>query len=145
MFLNLAGDIEEEEGVGMDDLELLPPLKTIFDHPLIMKCQVIDDMGVLVPAWRCGFCPASNNTFKGAPNATKALANVTSCPHYDIRPCKGTIPRETMRQFERLFQERAVYKDQRAVSRQVVLGIIDDSQEWVFQSVANTGRRQEVA
>ncbi len=85
MFLNLAGDIEEEEGVGMDNVELLPPLKTIFDHPLIMTCQLIDDKGLLVPAWRCGFCPASNNTFKGAPNATKALAHVTSCPRYDIR------------------------------------------------------------
>jgi hypothetical protein len=88
MFLNLTGEIEEEEGVGMDDLELLPPLKTIFDLPLITKCQVIDDKGVLVPAWRCGFCPASNNTFKGASNATKALAHVLSCPCYDIRPLK---------------------------------------------------------
>ena len=124
-----------------DDLELLPPLKTIFDHPLIKKCQLIDEKGLLVSAWRCGFCPASNNTFKGAPNATKAVALVMSLPLYDIRTCKGTIPRATMRQFERLFQERAVYKDQRAVSRQIVSDIIDDSQERVFQSVTNMGRR----
>jgi hypothetical protein len=145
MFLNLAGDIEEKEGVGMDDVELLPPLKTIFDHPLITKCQLIDDKGLLVPAWRCGFCLASNNTFKGAPNATKALAHVTSRPRYDIRPCKGTIPRATMRQFERLFQERAVYEDQRAVSRLVVSDIIDDSQErcsnlWQIRGGVNKSR-----
>ena len=140
-FVNAA---EVEEGVGMDDHELLPLLTSIFDHPLIEKCQVINDKGLTVPAWRCGFCPptatgALNNTFKGIPNATKALAHLLRRPFNDIRPCSGT-----MRQFERLYEERAGVKDQRAMKKSVVSDIIDDSQERVFQSVANTGRRQQV-
>ena len=40
-FFNAA---EAEEGVlGMDDHELLPPLIPIFDHPMIEKCQVVND------------------------------------------------------------------------------------------------------
>ena len=141
-FLNVA---EVEEGVGMDDLDLLPPLTSIFKHPLIEKCQVINDKGLLVPAWRCGFCPPTeNNTFKGIPNATKALAHLTRRPNSDIRLCWGTIPPATMRQFERLYEERAGIKDQRALKKNIVSDIIDDSQERVFQSVANTGRRQQV-
>ena len=146
-FLKNAAEVEE--GVGMDDHELLPLLTSIFDHPLIEKCQVINDKGLTVPAWRCGFCPPTatgslKNTFKGIPNATKALAHLTRRPYNDIRPCSGTIPPATMRQFERLYEERAGVKDQRAMKKSVVSDIIDDSQERVFQSVANTGRRQQV-
>jgi hypothetical protein len=145
-FLNAA---EVEEGVGMDDHELPPPLTSIFDHPLIEKCQVINDKGLTVPAWRCGFCPptatgALNNTFKGVPNATKALAHLLRRPFNDIRPCSGSIPPGTMRQFERLYEDRAGVKDQRAMKKSVVADTIDDSQERVFQSVMNTGRRQQV-
>jgi hypothetical protein len=49
-----------------------------------------------------------------------------------------------MQQFQRLFIERAAVKDQRATNRQIVSTSIDDAQERVFQSMANTGRRQQV-
>jgi hypothetical protein len=43
-----------------------------------------------------------------------------------------------MRQFQWLYQQRAICKDQRAVNKHIVSTSIDDSQEHVFQSVAAT-------
>jgi hypothetical protein len=146
MFRSLNGDDGDEiDGVGNE--AMLAPLKSIFHHPLITKVHV-EDNGRQVPAWRCGFCAPDaqgmlNNIFKGAPNAKKALKHVTRTPG-QVRPCNGNIPPATMQQFQRLFIERAAVKDQRATNRQIVSTSIDDAQERVFQSMANTGRRQQV-
>jgi hypothetical protein len=102
MFCSLNGDERDEiEGVGD---EMLAPLKSIFDHPLITKVHV-EDNGQQVPAWRCGFCAPYaegllNNIFKSTPNATKTLKHVTRTPG-QVRPCNGTIPSATMQQFRR--------------------------------------------
>jgi hypothetical protein len=146
MFRHFNGD-DDNDGEGVGD-EMLAPLKSMFDHPLITKVHVDDGKGGQVPAWRCCFCVADargilNNIFKGAPNATKALKHVTRISG-DIRPCNGIIPPSTMHQFLQLYQSRAAVKEIRATKRQIVCGSIDDAQVRVYQSVANTGRRQQV-
>ena len=140
-------DAYDTDREGMGD-GMLAPLKSVFDHPLIEKIHVDDGKGGQVPAWRCGFCVVDsrgslNNIFKGAPNATKALRHVTKIAG-DIRPCNGIIPPSTMRLFLHLYQSRAAVKEIRATKKQIVCGSIDDAQVRVFQSVANTGRRQQV-
>jgi hypothetical protein len=121
----------------------------MFEHPLITKVHVSNDNGQQVPAWRCGFCAPDaqgllNNIFKGTPNATKALKHVTRMPS-NIRPCNGDIPPAIMWQFRQFYQSRAAVKNNRATNRKVVSLLIDYAQERMFQSVSNTGQRQQVS
>jgi hypothetical protein len=94
--------------------------------------------------WSCGWCmrrdDGSNDPpFRGA-NASKALWHVLQESGHDIRPCRGNIPANRMRQYQNLSQTKALQKDARAQRSALLSSNIDDLQDRTVHSMTE-GRR----
>ena len=77
--------------------------------------------------------------FRGA-NASKALWHVLQESGHDIRPCRGNIPANRMRQYQDLSQTKALQKDTRAQRSALLSSNIDDLQDRTVHSMT-VGRR----
>jgi len=117
---------EEEDGP-------LPVLRIIWDCPMITRTVGIDDNGNSFSGWSCGWCmkrPDGTEVppFRGA-NARKALWYVWKEPGHDIRPCRGNIPRQKMRQYKEMENSKALAKDLRTQKTASMMDNIQDLQD----------------
>ncbi len=62
-------------------------------------------------------------------NARKALWHVLKEPGHDIRPCRGNIPRQKMRQYKELENSKALAKDLRTQKTASMMNNIQDLQD----------------
>ena len=118
---------EEEDGP-------LPVLRIIWECPMITRTVGIDDSTRnSFSGWSCGWCmkrPDGTEVppFRGA-NARKALWHVLKEPGHDIRPCRGNIPRQKMRQYKELENSKALAKDLRTQKTASMMNNIQDLQD----------------
>ena len=126
-------DVNEER-----DEELLPVLSSIWECPMINKFAGFDDNGKPFSGWTCGWCPLENDGSSPKPhrmmNATKALVHVTRVGGESIRPCRGRIPADKMKQYRDLYLSKTLTKEHR-ISRRDTMG----------NSIANTQDRTVLA
>ena len=143
-FVNDADLLDDlmNPGGGNDD-DPLPALRNIWDCPMINKSIGFDQKTMKsYEGWSCGWCMNASDhpPFRGA-NASKALWHVLRESGHDIRPCKGNIPENRMRQYRDLSQTKALQKDARAQRSASLSSNIDDLQDRTVDSMTEGGRR----
>ena len=126
----------EEEADGP-----LPVLRIIWECPMITRTVGIDDNGNSFSGWSCGWCmkrPDGTEVppFRGA-NARKALWHVLKEPGHDIRPCRGNIPRQKMRQYKEMENSKALAKDLRTQKTASMMNNIQDLQDRTVLKMAS--------
>jgi hypothetical protein len=125
---------EEEDGP-------LPVLSNIWECPMLTRTVGIDETGKSFSGWSCGWCmKRSDGTkvplFWGA-NARKALWHVLKEPGHDIRPCRGNIPRQKMRQYKEMENSKALAKDLRTQKTASMINNIQDLQDRTVLKMAS--------
>ena len=106
--------------------DALPPLKSIWDCPKLIKGQVSGPQNTMVTGWLCLWCPGGGE-FKGD-NATKALAHVAKVAGRNVRFCEGNIPQAKLKQYRDLYYSKTAERADRNNRQDVLNSNIQDIQ-----------------
>ena len=127
-----------------------PPisLRSIWDCPGITLDQIEDDDGMIIPGWRCGYCPVPGGL--GPPpffkyrNATKALSHLSSRGE-DIITCRGVknIPMNVRNALNALKHYKLNQKSERLSRKNTLVKEVSDHQANILSSqLHNTPKDQ---